>query len=116
MQIQLPADQIKSALQLAATNFIAGESALGADAVAQLNTLVEEIYPLAIAETQSLITATNPAIAQQYLAVLQGTMTAKVAELGLAALESQKQQIAAGIATGIQILALVLKAAVVAAV
>lgn len=112
MQIQLQSTDIQSAIFTAATNALATEAALGADAQAQLTTLVNEMLPLVIAETQSLMTDVDPVVAQQYLAVISGTVDAKIATLGLSALAAQKQQIAVGITTGVQIMAVILKAAI----
>ena len=114
MTIQLPTADVKSALAAALQGLLSSEKQLGDDARAQVQQLIDELYPLVVSETQSLLTASNPAVPQTYLAVLQATVEATIARLGLKALATQKQAIAGALQTGIQILALVLRAAVVA--
>ena len=75
---------------------------------------MDELYPLVVSQTQTLMTASNPAIPQAYLAILQGCVTATVAKLELEALADQHVIIANALQTGIQMLAMVLKAVVIA--
>jgi len=114
MKIQLPTSDIKSALSATLSSAIATEKQLGADAAAQIQALIEELYPLLIAQTQALLAAKDPAVPRAYLAVLQGCVDAAVAKLGLQALDQQKQIMANALQTAVQVLALVLKVAVVA--
>jgi hypothetical protein len=114
MTLQLPTADIKSVLSATITTLLTTEQQLGRDAQAQVQALIDDLYPLVVSETQSLLTATNPAIPQAYLAILQGCVDATIARLGLAALGTQRRLIATALQTGIQILGLVLKAAVVA--
>ncbi|HET6249916.1 MAG TPA: hypothetical protein VFE47_19660 [Tepidisphaeraceae bacterium] len=113
MQIQIPAADLKSVMTSLFTSALASEQQLAASAQAQIQTLVNELYPLVVSETQAILTATNPAIPQAYLAILQGVVAAAIAKLGLAALAQQRDILASSLQTGIQILAMVLKAAVV---
>ena len=114
MQIQIPAADLKSALNAMLTGALGAEQALGQEAQAQVQALVEEMYPLVVSETQALVTATNPGVPQAYLGVLQGCVAAAVARLGLAALASQRNILAAALNSGIQLLAIVMRAAIVA--
>jgi len=114
MQIQIPTADLKSALQAMLTAAVGSEKSLGQAAQTQVQTLVEELYPLVVSETQALLTATNPAIPRAYLGVLQGCVAAATAKLGLAALADQRNALAAALHTGIQLLAIILRAAVVA--
>ena len=114
MQFALPTSDLKSAFSSMLSTALAGEQELGKDATAQVQALVDELYPLVVAETQALLTAANPAIPQTYLGVLQGCVSAAIAKLSLQALSQQRQIIAGALQTGIQILALVMRAAVTA--
>ena len=114
MQIQIPTADLKSALSTMLTTALSNEQQLGQSATAQVQALVEELYPLVVSETQSLMTATNPAVPQAYLGILQGCVAAATVKLGLQALGDQRKILASALQTGIQMLALVLKAAVVA--
>jgi hypothetical protein len=114
MKIQLPTADVKSALSATIATLLTTEQQLGRDAQAQVQQLIDDLYPLVVAETQALLAATNPAVPQTYLAVLQGCVDATIAKLGLAELATQRRLIATALQTGIQILGLVLKAAIVA--
>ena len=114
MQISIPTADLKSALNTALAGALSVEQSLGQTLQAQLAALVEELYPLVVSETQALITAANPAIPRTYLAVLEGCVAATIAKLSLAALEEQRNILASTLHGAVQILALVLRAAVVA--
>jgi len=114
MKIQIPTADIKSILGTTLSNMAGAEQQLAADARTQVQALIDELYPLIVSETQSLLTAVNPAVPQAYLAILQGCVDAAVARLGLNAIAAHRQMIAGALQTGIQILALVLRATVVA--
>ncbi|HEX4793698.1 MAG TPA: hypothetical protein VH370_07905 [Humisphaera sp.] len=114
MTIQLPTSDLKAAFTTTLSTAIAAEKQLGADAQAAIARLIDELYPLVTAEAQALLTATNPAVPQTYLAVLQGCVDAAIAKLGLQAISQQRQLLASALQTGIQIVALVLRAVVVA--
>ena len=114
MQIQIPTADLKSVLASLFSSAISAEQQLGQSAQAQLAALVEELYPLVVSETQAIITAANPAVPRAYLAILQGCVAAAIAKLGLQALEQQRDILAGSLQAGIQVLALVLKAAVAA--
>lgn len=96
------------------TSALSTEKQLGQSAQAQVQALVDELYPLVVSETQALATASNPAVPQAYLGILQGCVASAIAKLGLEALADQRNILSAALNTGIQILALVLRAAVVA--
>jgi hypothetical protein len=113
MQIQIPTSDLKSVLSTLLSNSLAGEQQLAASAQAEVTALVEELYPLVVSETQALLTASNPAVPQAYLNILQGCVAAAVTKLGLQALATQRTILAGALQTGIQVLVLVLKAAVV---
>ena len=113
MQIQIPTADLKSVINSLFSGTLATEQNLAQSSQLQIQALVEELYPLVVSETQSLLTAANPAVPQEYLALLQGCVAAAIARLGLGALEQQRNLIASSLQTGIQILVLVLKAAVV---
>ena len=114
MKIQFPTSDVKAALAAAMSAALGAEKQLGAQAAAQVQQLIDELYPLITAEMQALMNASNPAVPQTYLAVLQGCVDAAIAKLGLQAIAQQRQAAAATLQTAIQILVLVLKAAVVA--
>lgn len=114
MTLQIPTAQIKSVFNAALSNAAGAEAHLGAQAQAQVQALVDELYPLVVSETQALLSATNPAIPQAYLGILEGCVSAAIAKLGLDALSQQRQLLASALQSGIQILALVLRAAVIA--
>lgn len=114
MQIQIPTADLKAALSAGVTQMLSTETQLGATAQAQVQALIDSIYPLLTAETQASLTAANPAVPAAYLDVLQGIVTAKIAELGLTALASQRQAIATALASGVKMLGLLLKAVVLA--
>jgi hypothetical protein len=114
MKIQLPTADIKAALDATITSLLSTEQQLGRDAQTQVQALIDDLYPLVVSETQSLLAAANPAVPQAYLAILQGSVEATIAKLGLTALATQRRLIASALQTGIQILGLVLKAAIVA--
>jgi hypothetical protein len=111
MQIQIPQDQLKSILNGALTSALSTEQLLGQAAQAQVAALVEELYPLVLSETQSQAAATNPAVPQAYLQILQGCVSAAIAKLGLRALADQRGILAGVLQTTIQVMVLVLKAA-----
>ena len=113
MNIQIPTAELKSTLSALLTNALAGETQLGQSALAQVQALTDDLYPLYVSETQALLTAANPATPQAYLGILRGCVAAAVARLELAALQEQSAILASAMNSGIQILALVLKAAVV---
>jgi hypothetical protein len=92
---------------------LAAEQQLSGSAQAQIGTLIDDLYPLITAEVQAMLSGKQPAVAQAYLAILQGCVDATVAKLSLQALATQRQILAAALQTAIQILALVLKATVV---
>jgi hypothetical protein len=114
MQIQIPANDLKSALNTVLASALAAEQQLGQSAAAQLQALVDELYPLVVSETQALLTAANPAVPQAYLGILQGCVAAATAKLGLQALAEQRKTLASTLQTAIQILALLMKSAVAA--
>jgi uncharacterized tellurite resistance protein B-like protein len=114
MQIQIPTADLKSALTSMLSGALSAETQLSSAAQTQVTQLVEELYPLVVSETQALLTAANPAVPQAYLAILQGCVSAAVAKLGLQALQTQRTVLSSALQTGIQVLVLVLKAAVVA--
>jgi hypothetical protein len=112
--MQFPTDELKSILHALFSNALSIEQELAESAKAQLSALVEELYPLVQSETQALLTASNPAVPQAYLEVLKGCVAAALAKLGLEALSDQRHVIAVALQAAIQVLALVLKTAVVA--
>ncbi len=112
MQIQIPTADLKSALHSMLAGALAAEGVVAQSASDQLRSLVEELYPLVVSETQALLTATNPAVPQAYLGVLKGCIAAAVAKQGLNALAEQRNILSASLHAGIQILALVLRAAI----
>jgi hypothetical protein len=114
MQIQIPTADLKSALNSLLSGALSAEQQLGQSAQTQVQALVEELYPLVISETQALLSASNPAVPQAYLAILQGCVAAAIAKLGLQAIGDQRAILSSALQTGIQVLVLVLKAAVVA--
>jgi hypothetical protein len=114
MTLQLPTSDIKAALAATLSSAISAEKQFGMDAAAQVQALIEELYPLLIAQTQALLAAKDPAVPRAYLAVLQGCVDATVAKLGLTAIDQQRQIMAGALQTAVQVLALVLKAAVLA--
>jgi hypothetical protein len=114
MTIQLPTSDIKAALSATLSGAISAEKQLGVDAAAQIQALIEELYPLLIAQTQALLAGKDPAVPRAYLAVLQGCIDAAVAKLGLKALDQQRQIMAGALQTAVQVLAMVLKAVVIA--
>lgn len=113
MTLNLPTQEVKSAFHAALANALAAEKNLAHAAHAEIAQLVEELYPLLVSQTQALLTAPNPQIPQTYLNVLQGTVSATIAKLGLRALAEQRTTLSLGLQTGIQILALVLRAVMV---
>ncbi len=115
MQISIPTTDLKSALNAALAGALAAEQQLSAAAQAQVQQLINDLYPLITDEVQSLISGKQPAVAQAYLAVLQGVVDATIAKLGLQALATQRRVLASALQTAIQILGLLLRAAVVAA-
>lgn len=115
MTIQIPTADIQATFNAAIQNALASESMLGANAKAQTQQLVSAMYPSLISMTQESLKSTNPAVQQGYLAILEGVVAAKTAELSLSALETQRQIVASALSTAISILGMVLKAAVVAA-
>lgn len=114
MKIQIPDAEIKAAISDTFANLVGVERQLSDDARAQVEALIDELYPLVVSETQALLSATNPAVPQAYLGVLQGCVDAAVAKLALRAIAEHRRQLAAALQTGIHILAMVLRAAVVA--
>ena len=114
MKLTISTADIKSVLATSMSAMAGAEQQLAADARQQVHALIDELYPLIVSETQSLLTAVNPAVPQAYLAILQGCVDAAVAKLSLNAIAAQRQVLASALQTGIQILALVLRAAVVA--
>jgi hypothetical protein len=112
MTITLPTSDIKATFNAALSSAIAAEQQLGAAAAAQVQQLIDELYPLVTAEAQALLTATNPAGPQTYLAVLQGCVDAAIAKLGLQAIIQHRLLIASTLQTAVQILALVMRAAI----
>ena len=114
MQIQIPTNDLKAALNASLANLVSAEGNLAAEARAQVQALVDDLYPLVVSEAQSLLSAANPAVPRAYLAVLQGCVEAAIAKLGLQTIATQRQQIAGALQTAIQLLALLLRAAVVA--
>ena len=111
MAIQIPEAQLKSILNGALAAALSTEQQLGQAAQAQVQALVDELYPLVISETQSQATAANPAVPQGYLQILEGCVTSAIAKLGLAALQDQRSILAGVLHTAIQVIVLVLKAA-----
>ena len=114
MQIQIPTNDLKAALRSVLATALTDEQALGQAAQSQLERLVDELLPLVGSETQALLTATNPAVPRAYLDVLQGCVAAAVAKLGLAALQDQRAALALIVHASIQMLALALRAAIIA--
>jgi hypothetical protein len=113
MQIKLPTSDLKAALTTALTGALSTEQQLAADAQAQVRKLIDDLYPLLTEEVQAMLTGKQPAVAQAYLAILQGVVDATIAKLGLRALQSQRAILASALQTAVQILAMVLRAAVV---
>lgn len=116
MQIQIPTAALKSAFAAAVTAALSSEQQLGADAQSQIQALVDDLYPLVMAETQAAITAADKTIPDGYLSILTGVVEASIAKLGLQALATQRGVIASALQAGVSILATVLKTAVIAAV
>jgi hypothetical protein len=113
MNIQIPTAELKSTLSTLLSGALSGEKQLGQSALAQVQALTEELYPLYVSETQALLTASNPATPEAYLGILRGCVAAAVAKLELAALSEQSAILASAMNSGIQMLAMVLKAAIV---
>jgi hypothetical protein len=114
MKIQIPTADLKAAFTQAVSSAVSAGQTLSSDAQKQVQTLIDALYPLMVQETQEMLTATNPAVAQTYMAVLEGVVAAKIAELGLAALAGSRGVIASAIATTLKVLGLLLKAVVIA--
>ena len=114
MQIQIPTSDLKSALNAVLSSALSAQQKLGTSAQTQVSQLIDELYPLITDEVQAMVTGKQPAVAQTYLAVLQGVVNATVAKLGLQALATQQAVLASALQSAVQILALLLKAAVVA--
>ena len=114
MNISIPTAELKSALTSMLVGAVGAEKQLGQSELTQVEALVEELYPLVVSETQALISASNPAIPQAYLSILEGCVAAAIAKQSLAALSEQRAILAGALQSGIQILAVVLKATVAA--
>lgn len=114
MKIQIPTADLQAAFNTGVQTALASEQQLADSAKAQIQQLIATMYPQIIEMSQELISSSNPAVQQGYITILEGIIAAKTAELGLGALGAQRKVIAGAIATGINILGLVLKAAVVA--
>ncbi|HWE02439.1 MAG TPA: hypothetical protein VG326_08505 [Tepidisphaeraceae bacterium] len=114
MNIQIPTADLKSTLSTLLGAALSSETQVGQSALSQLQALTDELYPLFVSETQAMLTASNPATPQAYLGILEGCIVAAAAKLGLSALSQQPTILAAAMSSGIQILVLLLKSAVVA--
>lgn len=114
MTIQIPTADLQATFNIAIQNALAGEQQLGSTAKAQIQQLVAAMYPAITSMTQELLSSANPAVQQGYLAILEGMVVEKTAELGLAGLATQRKVIAGAFSSTITILGLLLKAAIVA--
>ena len=114
MQLSLPTADLKAAFADALQGALKTEQALSAAAQDEIRRLVDDLYPLVTAEAQELLTASNPQAPQAYLAVLEGVVQARIAKLGLQAIAAQHAVINNALQTSVRILALVLRAAVIA--
>jgi len=115
MTIQIPTADLQAAFNTAVQTALASEQQLADSAKAQIQQLVATMYPQITAMTQELMDSPNPAVQQGYMAILEGIIAAKISELGLGALATQRKVIAGAITTGINIVGMLLKAAVAVA-
>jgi hypothetical protein len=105
---------LKDGYKASLANVLSTETALADADRQQLATLSDALFPLVTSMTQEILTSTNPAVQQQYLAGLGAIVAAKAAELALTAMQAQKDLIATETLRWISILATVLKAALLA--